>query len=112
MARKPVELAREWLSAAEDSDVDGMAELLADDALFHADLIRGRRFRGREEIEDYLAQTGFEATGYSYTGVDDVYAVVTLSLRRKIDGGGIADSTLAMVFRIEHGEIICMDAFP
>src|SRR3954453_5124287 len=46
MARKPaVELAREWISHAEEGDSAAMADLLADDALFHADTIRGRRFQ-------------------------------------------------------------------
>jgi hypothetical protein len=88
-----------------------MAELLSDDALFFASKIRGRRFRGREEIERYLAETGFEATGYNYTAVDDEYAVVTLALRRHLPNGGLADSTLAMVFKVEGDEIVCMDAF-
>jgi ketosteroid isomerase-like protein len=112
MARKPaVELAKEWLDRADDGDAAGMAELLADDALFYADQIRGRRFRGREEIERYLAETGFEATGYSYTPVDEEYAVVTLSLRRHMPSGGLADSTLAMVFKADGDEIVCLDAF-
>jgi ketosteroid isomerase-like protein len=112
MARKPaVELAKEWLDRADDGDAAGMAELLADDALFYADQIRGRRFRGREEIERYLADTGFEATGYSYTPVDEEYAVVTLSLRRHMPSGGLADSTLAMVFKADGDEIVCLDAF-
>jgi ketosteroid isomerase-like protein len=112
MARKPaVELAKEWLDRADDGDAAGMAELLADDALFYAEQIRGRRFRGREEIERYLAETGFEATGYSYTPVDEEYAVVTLSLRRHMPSGGLADSTLAMVFKADGDEIVCLDAF-
>jgi ketosteroid isomerase-like protein len=112
MARKPaVELAKEWLDRADDGDAAGMAELLADDALFYAEQIRGRRFRGREEIERYLADTGFEATGYSYTPVDEEYAVVTLSLRRHMPSGGLADSTLAMVFKADGDEIVCLDAF-
>ena len=113
MARKPaVELAKEWFERAEEGDAEGMAELLADDALFFADHIRGRRFKGREEIESYLAETGFEATGYTYTAVDDAYAVVTLSLRRHLKHGGLADSTLAMVFKADGDDIVCMDAFP
>jgi len=112
MARKPaVELAQEWFAAAEDGDAEGMAELLADDALFYASQIRGRHFRGREEIERYLSETGFEATGYSYTPVDETYAVVTVSLRRHLPTGGLADSTLAMVFKAEGEEIVCIDAF-
>jgi hypothetical protein len=113
MARKPaVELAKEWFSHAEDADSDGMASLLADDALFYAQTIRGRRFKGRDAIRDFLAEAGFEATGYAYTAVDDEYAVVTLSLRRRLARGGLADSTLAMVFKAEGDEIVCMDAFP
>ena len=113
MARTPaIELVKEWFERAEEADVDGMAELLADDALFFADHIRGRRFHGREEIQSYLAETGFEAMGYSYTAIDDNYAVVTLSLRRHLPHGGLADSTLAMVFKVDGEEIICMDAFP
>lgn len=112
MARKPaVELAREWLDAAEEGDSAGMARLLADDALFYASHVRGRRFKGRDEIEQYLAETGFEATGYTYTPIDDEYAVVTLSLRRQMPRGGLADSNLAMVFKVDGDEIICMDAF-
>ena len=112
MARKPaVELAKEWFERAEDADAEGMADLLSDDALFFADHIRGRRFKGREQIESYLAETGFEATGYTYTAVDDDYAVVSLSLRRRLKNGGLADSTLAMVFKADGDEIVCMDAF-
>jgi len=112
MARKPaVELAKEWFAAAEDADAEGMAELLADDAIFFADEIRGRRFHGRDAIEAYLAETGLEASGFSYTPVDDEYAVVTVSLRRHLPSGGLADSTLAMVFKADGEEIICMDAF-
>src|SRR5689334_11840134 len=112
MARKPaVELAKEWFARAEEGDSEGMADLLSDDALFFADQIRGRRFQGRKEIEQYLADTGFEASGYTYTAVDDDYAVVTLSLRRHLPTGGLADSTLAMVFKVEGDEIVCMDAF-
>lgn len=113
MARKPaVQLAKEWFERAEEADAEGMAELLADDALFYASQIRGRRFKGREEIERYLAETGFEATGYSYTAVDAEYAVVTVSLRRHIRGRGLADTTLAMVFKGDGDEIVCLDAFP
>lgn len=112
MARKPtVELVKEWFERAEEADADGMAELLADDALFFADHIRGLRFKGRDEIQSYLAETGFEANGYTYTPVDGQYAVVTLSLRRHLPHGGLADSTLAMVFKVEDEEIVCMDAF-
>lgn len=112
MARKPaVQLAKEWFARAEEGDSEGMADLLADDALFFADQIRGRRFEGREQIERYLADTGFEASGYSYTAIDDDYAVVTLSLRRHLPSGGLADSTLAMVFKVDGSEIVCMDAF-
>jgi len=112
MARKPaVELAKEWFAAAEEGDAEGMAELLADDAVFYAEQIRGQRFRGREEIESYLGSTGFEASGYNYTPVDDEYAVVTVSLRRHLASGGLADSTLAMVFKAEGDEIVCVDAF-
>jgi ketosteroid isomerase-like protein len=112
MARKPaVQLAKEWFARAEEADSEGMADLLADDALFFADQIRGRRFEGRTQIERYLAETGFEASGYTYTAVDDEYAVVTLSLRRHLPSGGLADSTLAMVFKVDGDEIVCMDAF-
>jgi hypothetical protein len=112
MARKPaVEIAREWFDHAEDGNSEGMAQMLSDDAVFFAEEIRGRRFHGREEIERYLEESGFEATGYSYSAVDDEYAVVTLSLRRHLSGGGLADSTLAMVFRVEGDEIVCIDAF-
>jgi uncharacterized protein (TIGR02246 family) len=112
MARKPaVELAKEWFAAAEDGDAEGMADLLADDAVFYASQLRGRRFHGREEIERFLTDVGFEASGYTYTPVDEDYAVVTLSLRRHLEGGGLADSTLAMVFKAEGDEIVCMDAF-
>src|SRR3954447_1115618 len=112
MARKPaVELAREWFAHAEEGDSEGMADLLSDDALFYADQIRGRRFQGREEIERFLAAAGFEASAYSYTAVDEDYAIVTLSLRRHLPGGGLADSTLAMVFKVDGDEIVCMDAF-
>jgi ketosteroid isomerase-like protein len=112
MARKPaVEMAKEWFARAEEGDSEGMAELLSDDALFFADQLRGRRFHGREEIEQFLAETGFEASGYTYTAVDDEYAVVTLSVRRHLPSGGLADSTLAMVFKVDGDEIVCMDAF-
>ena len=112
MARKPaVELAREWLERAEEADAEGMADLLSDDALFYAAQMRGRRFKGREEIEQYLSETGFEASGYTFTPVDEEYAVVTLSLRRHLPNGGLADSILAMVFKGDGDEIICMDAF-
>jgi uncharacterized protein (TIGR02246 family) len=112
MARKPaVELAQEWIAHAEDGDAERMADLLADDATFYAHKLRGRRFHGREEIEQYLAETGFEAIAYSYTAVDDDYAVVTLSLRRHLPGRGLADSTLAMVFKADGDEIVCIDAF-
>lgn len=113
MARKPpVDVVKEWFAAAEDGDPQGMAELLSEDALFHAGALRGRRFHGREEIEAFLAETGFEATGYSYTAVDDEYAVVSMSLRRRLPSGGLADSMLAMVFKVDGDEIVCMDAFP
>jgi SnoaL-like domain len=113
MARKPaIELAKEWVSRAEEGDAQGMAELLADDALFHARLIRGRRFHGREEIEAFLGESGFDASGYSYTSIDADYAIVSMSLRRRLPSGGLADSTLAMVFKVDGDEIVCMDAFP
>jgi hypothetical protein len=112
MARKPaVELAKEWLDHAADGDSEGMVELLAHDAVFYAEQIRGKRFRGREEIEEFLLETGLEATGYTYTPVDNEYAVVTLSLRRHLKTGGLADSNLAMVFKADGDEIICMDVF-
>jgi hypothetical protein len=113
VARKPaVEIAKEWLSHAEDGDADGMAELLSDDALFYAGLLRGRRFEGRDEIEAYLRESGLEATGYSFTAVDDDYAIVSVALRRHLPERGLADSTLAMVFKTEGDEIVCIDAFP
>ena len=112
MARKPaVALARELLAHAEEGDSEAMAGLLADDALFHAQGLRGRRFKGRSEIEAFLAESGFEAHGYSYTAVDVEYAIVTVSLRRKLAGGGLADSTLAMVIKAEDDEIVCLDTF-
>src|SRR3954451_16938184 len=107
MAGKPaVELAKEWFSHAEEADSAGMASLLADDALFYAQTIRGRRFEGRDQIRSFLADGGFEATGYSYTAVDEDDAVVTLSLRRHLSTGGLADSTLAMVFKVDGEEIV------
>jgi ketosteroid isomerase-like protein len=112
MAMKPaVELAKEWFEHAEEGDSEGMAQLLSDDAMFFASQIRGRRFSGRDEIEAYLSETGFEATGYSYRAIDHEYAVVTLSVRRHLRTGGLADSTLAMVFKAEGDQIVCMDAF-
>src|SRR4051794_6785580 len=112
MARKPaLELAKEWFDRARDGDSEAMAEMLADDALFYADLIRGQRFKGRDEIESFLAESGLEATGYTYTAVDDEYVVVTVSLRRRLPTGGLADSTLAMVIKAEDEEIVCLDAF-
>jgi hypothetical protein len=112
MARKPtVEVAKEWFVHAEEGDSEGMARMLADDALFYADGIRGRRFQGRDEIEQYLREIGFEASGYTYTAVDDDHVVVALSLRRHLPGRGLADSTLAMVFKIDGDEIVCIDAF-
>jgi hypothetical protein len=112
MARKLiVDLAKEWFDHARDGDSEAMAELLSDDALFHAELIRGRHFKGREEIESFLAESGFEAVGYNFTAVDDTYVVVTVSLRRRLPTGGLADSTLAMVIKGEGDEIVCIDAF-
>jgi hypothetical protein len=113
MARKPaVELAKEWLDHADDGDAEGMASLLAGDAFFYASQIRGRRFKGRDEIESFLRDSGFQATGYAYTAVDYDYAVVTVSLRRHLPGRGLADSTVAMVFKADGDEIVCIDAFP
>src|SRR3954470_8825985 len=112
MARKPaVELAKEWVSHAEEADPAGMASLLSEDASFYADTIRGRRFHGRAEIEAFLAESGFEADGYTFTPVDEHYVVVALSVRRHLPGGGLADSTLAMVFKADGDEIACLDAF-
>jgi SnoaL-like domain len=112
MARTPaIVLAKDWFEHAERGDAEGMASLLSDDALFYADQIRGRRFKGRDEIGEYMRESGFEATGYSYTAVDDQYVVVTLSLRRRLPGRGLADSTLAMVFKADGDEIVCIDAF-
>ncbi|HEX4718124.1 MAG TPA: hypothetical protein VH300_06325 [Thermoleophilaceae bacterium] len=112
MARKPaVEVTKEWFAHAEEGDSAGMAGMLSDDAMFYAEEIRGRRFTGRLEIERYLSESGFEATAYSYTAVDDDHAVVTVSLRRHLPGRGLADSTLAMVFKVDGDEIVCIDAF-
>src|SRR3954447_5963358 len=112
MAGKPaVELAKEWFSHAEEADSAGMASLLADDALFYAEALRGRRFHGRDEIQEFLAGNGVEATGYSYTAVNEDYAVVTLSLRRHLDAGGLADSLLALVFKTDRDEIVRIGAF-
>jgi ketosteroid isomerase-like protein len=111
MAGKPaVQLAKEWVSHAEERDARGMGELLSDDAVFYHSFMRGQRFKGREEIERYFADSGFEAVGYTYTAVDDDYAVVTLSVRRKL-ARGMADATLAMVFKADGDEIVCMDVF-
>jgi ketosteroid isomerase-like protein len=113
MARRPaLDIAKEWFAAAEDGDSQGMAELLSDDALFYAESLRGRRFHGRDEIEKFFEESGVEATAYSYTEVDDEYVVVSMSLRRRLPSGGLADSTLAMVFKVDGDEIVCMDAFP
>jgi ketosteroid isomerase-like protein len=113
MAGKPaVELAREWFAHAEEGDAEGMGSLLSADAVFYQSFLRGHRFEGREDIEHYFASTGFEAVAYDYTAIDDEYVVVTLSLRRTINGRrGLADTTLAMVFKAEGDEIVCMDAF-
>jgi ketosteroid isomerase-like protein len=112
MARKPaVELTQEWFEHAEQGDAEAMGSLLSDDAVFYASFLRGQRFHGREDIERYLTQSGFEAVAYSFTPVDDEYTVVTLSLRRRIEGGGLADTTLAMVVKADGDEIVCMDAF-
>jgi hypothetical protein len=112
MARKPaVELAKEWFSHAEDGNSEAMADMLSEDARFYADAIRGKRFRGRDEIESFLAESGFEATAFSYTEVDDEHAVATVSLRRRLPNGGLADSTLAMLVKAEGEEIVCLDAF-
>jgi SnoaL-like domain len=112
MAGKPAaQLAKEWLDCAEVGDADGMVELLSDDASFYADLLRGRRFHGREEIEDFLFDSQLEATGFSYTAVDDEYAVVNVSMRRRLESGGLADSTVAMVFKADGDEIVCVDVF-
>ena len=113
MARTPaVELARQWFEHAEDGDSAAMADMLADDALFYATHLRGRRFEGREEIERFLSDSGFEADGYTYTPVDDEYVVVTLALRRRLPNGGLADSTLAMVVKVDGDAIVCLDTFP
>ena len=110
--KQAVELAKEWIDHSERGNHEAMGEMLAPDALFYAETIRGRRFRGREEIEQFLLESGFEATGYTYTAVDDEYAVVTAALRRRLPNGGLADSTLAMVFKADGDEIVCIDAFP
>ena len=113
MAGKPaVQLAREWFAHAEEGDSEAMAGLLADNARFYADIFRGRRFEGRDAIERYLTDSGFEARGFNYTSVDADYAVVSVSLRRRLPGGGLADSTLAMVLKTDGEEIVCIDAFP
>ena len=112
MARKPaVQLARQWFAHAEEGDARGMGELLSEDAVFYPSFIRGQRFHGREEIERYFADSGFAAIGYAYTPVDDDYVVVTLSLRRSLGERGLSDMTLAMVFKADGDEIVCMDAF-
>jgi hypothetical protein len=112
MARKPaLELAREWFEHAEEGDTAAMADMLSDDALFYANQLRGRRFQGRDEIELFLSDSGFEAQGYSYSQVDE-YVVVTMALRRHLPHGGLADSTLAMVLKVEGDEIVCLDTFP
>ena len=112
MARKPaVDVAKEWLEHAEDGDSERMARMLAPDALFYAGQVSGRRFHGRDEIERFLADTGFEASGYTYTAIDDEYSIVTLSVRRRLADRGLADSTLAMVFKVDGDEIVCIDAF-
>lgn len=112
MARKAaVELAKEWFVAAESGDSEGMAELLADDAVFYAAQLRGRRFKGREQIEGFLSESGIEASAYRYSAVDDTYAVVSVSARRHLPHGGLADSNLAIVFKADDDEIVCMDAF-
>src|SRR5690349_13515649 len=107
-----VELAREWVSHSQRGDVAAMGDLLANDATFYAETLRGRRFHGRAEIAQFLDESGFEATGYTFTGVDDGHAVVTMALRRKLPTGGLADSTVAMVFKAEGDEIVCIDAYP
>ena len=113
MARKPaVDLAKEWFEHAEEGDAEGLGSLLSEDAVFYQSFLRNQRFRGREDIERYLATSGFEATAYEYTAVGEEYAVVTMSVRRSInEHGGFADSTLAMVFKADGDEIVCMDAF-
>lgn len=112
MAGKPaVQLAREWFAHAEQGDAEGMAHLLSDDAFFYAEALRGQRFSGRDEIERFLEQSGFEARGYSFTSVDLEYAVVTVSLRRRLEHGGLADTTLAMVVKADGDEIVCLDTF-
>lgn len=111
MAGKPaVELAREWVAHAEEKDARKMGELLSDDAVFYHSFLRGQRFTGREQIERYFKESGYEATGYAYTAIDHEYAVVTLSVRRKLKRG-MADTTLAMVFKAEGDEIVCLDVF-
>lgn len=111
MAGKPaVELAKEWVAHAEEQDAQGMGELLSDDAVFYHSFLRGQRFTGREQIERYFDESGFEAEGYAYTAIDEEYAVVTLSVRRKLRRG-MSDATLAMVFKADGDEIICMDVF-
>ena len=113
MAGKPaVQLAKEWFEFAEEGDAEGLGSLLSDDAVFYQSFLRNQRFHGREDIERYLAASGFEATAYEYTAVGTEYAVVTMSLRRSINEfGGFADSTLAMAFKAEGDEIVCLDVF-
>jgi SnoaL-like domain len=113
MARTPaVELARQWFEHARDGDSAAMADMLSDDALFYATHLRGRRFEGRQEIERFISESGFEADGYAYTPFDDEYVVVSLALRRRLPNGGLADSTLAMVVRVDGDAIVCLDTFP
>ena len=113
MARKPaLDLARQLFEHAGEGDSGAMADMLADDALLYATHLRGRRFEGREEIERFLSDSGFEAEGSTYTPFDDEYVVVTLALRRRLPNGGLADSTLAMVVKVDGDAIVCLDAFP
>ena len=84
-----------WLPSAYSSSA------IAIIAVFYAEMLRGRRFKGRAEIEAYISASGLEATGYSYTAVDEEYAIVSMSMRRRLPSGGLADSTLAMVFKGE-----------
>jgi hypothetical protein len=113
MARKPaLAVVQEWFEHAEDGDSGAMAEMLSEDALFYATQLRGRRFQGRDEIERFLSESGFEADAYAYRPVDHEYIVVTTALRRRLPGGGLADSTLAMVVKVDGDEIVCLDTFP
>jgi uncharacterized protein len=67
------EIARRAWNAVSTSDVDALASVLADDAVWHA-TGRGSHagdYRGRTEIFDYLAGVGEDAERFDST-IDDV----------------------------------------